>query len=600
MTSAHKGQILSLQNRVIPVDDDTIFLAHYDLTENDVLKGIKPTGYKKVLGANGSEGNFICSIPHSDSYNLRDTLTIEFWLKMDAAHTGYSLNIAKETSTSDANFNFYMFGNYLGNGAQFNVTFYATAGGGWSNVSGQYVMTQGKWTHIAFVYNSSLGGLLYINGQPIGSRTSIGVLSTNTAPITMSIPQGAIYDFKLWNREKTQDEILYGMYNDSNEDASGLVGWWKLNEEDGEFVYDQTSEGNHGTIKDGSWKEGPIIAPLRVDGYFGGGISVQESTTNLYGNPEEVTSFERPDPIISAVNDSSFSPNGHNVFRITKPVGTPQPWASFRQCVVNTANIDYTLSFMVKMISGGAVSDRIVSHFGGGNSSSIYNVHVGNGWYFCRATGQRTDTAGLCAGVGFIGDAALECLVAEMMLEQKSFPTSYSIGSRSTGRLEYDDIINGPEGTISFWYKPIYDISDGTRRDIFQIVDSATENSNNRMVLMKSSANNLNFQIYRDGAIQASFDSNITGKMGWMFIAITWKSGQIRFYIDGVYMESTGNTMPATRYHIKFTEWNYLFQTNAIFDEVRTDRIARTDDEIMSWYQSGSPFYPKGIYKWAY
>ncbi|MDP5273681.1 phage head spike fiber domain-containing protein [Chengkuizengella axinellae] len=43
MSYAHKGSKLQLVNRVLPIDATTIFLAHYDITVNDVLTGIEPT-----------------------------------------------------------------------------------------------------------------------------------------------------------------------------------------------------------------------------------------------------------------------------------------------------------------------------------------------------------------------------------------------------------------------------------------------------------------------------------------------------------------------------------------------------------------------------
>jgi hypothetical protein len=39
---------------------------------------------------------------------------------------------------------------------------------------------------------------------------------------------------------------------------------------------------------------------------------------------------------------------------------------------------------------------------------------------------------------------------------------------------------------------------------------------------------------------------------------------------------------------------------NGIIDELRIDNIARTDEEIQSWYIANQPFYPKGIHRLAY
>ena len=42
MSTSHKGSLLQAKNVVLPVDNFTSFLAHYDITENDVLNGITP------------------------------------------------------------------------------------------------------------------------------------------------------------------------------------------------------------------------------------------------------------------------------------------------------------------------------------------------------------------------------------------------------------------------------------------------------------------------------------------------------------------------------------------------------------------------------
>jgi hypothetical protein len=54
-------------------------------------------------------------------------------------------------------------------------------------------------------------------------------------------------------------------------------------------------------------------------------------------------------------------------------------------------------------------------------------------------------------------------------------------------------------------------------------------------------------------------------------------------------------------------EGDYLFNLNSysgsssnLYDELRIDKIARTDEEILAWYYSGGPFYPRGIYRKSY
>lgn len=56
MSQAHKGSRLSNISQVRSADKDTIFLAHYDITENDILSGITPT--VSVSALRETEGKF--------------------------------------------------------------------------------------------------------------------------------------------------------------------------------------------------------------------------------------------------------------------------------------------------------------------------------------------------------------------------------------------------------------------------------------------------------------------------------------------------------------------------------------------------------------
>lgn len=165
------------------------------------------------------------------------------------------------------------------------------------------------------------------------------------------------------------------------------------------------------------------------------GIAIEEGTTNLYGNISNLYAIDANSTLIEEEYKDSYY-NGSSIVKITKLAGNPSTHASFRRCVPCLENTVYTLSWKLKIISGGI--DSIGTHFLGGTSGPNTHFHdIGDGWYQFYYTGTTSATTILCVGIGFIGDQAGEFLITEPQLEQKSFYTSYTETSRNIGKFTY-------------------------------------------------------------------------------------------------------------------------------------------------------------------
>lgn len=122
-------------------------------------------------------------------------LTVCFLITKTAINTGYAdhpINKWNSGYNVNASLVLYHFGDYLGNGADGYLGFYACGTSvGWGNV-GSYGFTRlsvGQTFWVGFQYNSVTGGLPWVNGSSVGGRSgSFGTLgSTSSATGAMSI-----------------------------------------------------------------------------------------------------------------------------------------------------------------------------------------------------------------------------------------------------------------------------------------------------------------------------------------------------------------------------------------------------------------------------
>jgi hypothetical protein len=203
--------------------------------------------------------------------------------------------------------------------------------------------------------------------------------------------------------------------------------------------------------------------------------------------------------------------------------------------------------------------------------------------------------------------------VKNVQVETKGFPTSFVETIRPSGILKYpSDCINPSQGTISFWYKPNYPTSSVTGQTnspkLIQIGDYYTNSS----ITIWNFTNNLN--LFVKGAtntgwsLSKSFGS-LLQQDTWSFITVSWSGTTWKVYKDGILLGT--NTANESLGKIG---GNSMYvggdggdggssagkACNGIIDELRIDNIARTDEEIQSWYIANQPFYPKGIYRLAY
>lgn len=273
MAEAHIAALLPTQNRVVSADENTAFLAHYDLNEHDVLRNVKAIGYNKIMSLSG-----YVSTPAIEASMFSSPYTVEAWINLNST-TGdqpvFSIGVGGSSNLLHM---------VIRSGKPYHA-YYS------NDLQGVALLSINTWYHVAFVYDGA-NQLIYINGALDSSRATTGFLGSSTTNgrigfYASSSFNGRMKDFRIYARAKTVGEIKDGMHN-INFNEQGLRAYYKMNDENAilrdssAFHNDATATGTLSWVKDSN----SIFTLRNKEGYFGGGaLAVEEGTTNIIPSP---------------------------------------------------------------------------------------------------------------------------------------------------------------------------------------------------------------------------------------------------------------------------------------------------------------------------
>ncbi|WP_336784171.1 LamG-like jellyroll fold domain-containing protein [Paenibacillus illinoisensis] len=205
-------------------------------------------------------------------------------------------------------------------------------------------------------------------------------------------------------------------------------------------------------------------------------------------------------------------------------------------------------------------------------------------------------------------DAEGTAWIKNVQIENKEFATSFTPTSRNLGVLQYPaDSINPLYGTINLWYKPSYTSLPISTTTSPKIISVGELNGNFSFFLIQLPTY-LRLQVRGSGMTTTTQIRTTSVMTGWTMLTITWNNGIFKIYVNGVIAATSNNTfaniftgpISGNVISVGGDGLNAHKPCNGIIDELRIDTIDMSDDDILSWYLAGTPFYPRGVYKIAY
>ncbi|MBN2282671.1 MAG: LamG domain-containing protein [Deltaproteobacteria bacterium] len=258
------------------------------------------TGTEFILGSDMEPRNAIdfdgtddyVEIADDNTLDLDDQGTLEAWIYPDALTAGAGIVIKGTSGINNVCYGFGLGGgsNVFTGGASSNIDFVVgNTGGGVYRLTGTNALSTGRWYHVACVWknNTTDEMTIYINGvqEATSSATIDNAATTNNEAVnigreavTPTYFNGPIDEVRIWNTARTEANIRDTMCQKLSGSESGLVGYWRFDEEtDSTTCPDQTTNNNDGTMTGFSDVRAARIcssAPIGDDsayGYYDGG-----------------------------------------------------------------------------------------------------------------------------------------------------------------------------------------------------------------------------------------------------------------------------------------------------------------------------------------
>ncbi|NQV17543.1 MAG: VCBS repeat-containing protein [Armatimonadetes bacterium] len=216
----------------------------------------------------GSDSYVLC--PSSSSLNLTEAFTIEAWINP----TGWGENSAFGFGRiiDKQRFLFLLTdSNPVLNDYSICLWLFHEDGSNSRSVAPDNSISLNSWQHVAATYDGISEVKIYVYGQEqslFQTAPPTGNILDNSADdfiIGNSIGQnytfeGTIDELRIWDVVRDEQQINDYMFQYLSGTESGLVGYWRMNEANGETIFDFTSNANDGTLYDTSWITGaPMI-----------------------------------------------------------------------------------------------------------------------------------------------------------------------------------------------------------------------------------------------------------------------------------------------------------------------------------------------------
>ncbi|HEY6171272.1 MAG TPA: LamG domain-containing protein, partial [Candidatus Kapabacteria bacterium] len=187
-------------------------------------------------------------VPKFSASKLGSSFTIEFWVQSLNMQNGKGiLEIGRTGDTGSIRFE-------IDNSSQFRAS--AAFTGGTTNLSVS-ASSQLYWNHIALTLSATDTLKLYLNGTLVANakvashtlRTLGDTLFIGKSSLTGRSLYGNIEEVRMWNHERTRNEINTNKSQVMPDSAAGLIAYYRMDDRTGQQkIHDFTGKGNKGII----------------------------------------------------------------------------------------------------------------------------------------------------------------------------------------------------------------------------------------------------------------------------------------------------------------------------------------------------------------
>lgn len=605
----HLRSILPQKGGVAPVDSNTTALFHFDEHAHDSVRGIKPMGHREAMLFNGTTRARIASNP---SLQFSSSMTIAAWVNTSSVTT-YQHVVCKGTGIWSLNIH------------NSKVYVKLTLDSGWKTLYSDQVLASNTWYYLVVTYQ---GGVLriYIDGvlnkealfvstDNIKSTTDDILIGAENPPAPSSLLVGSVGEIRVWNKALSPEQVLVAMRGNPSDD--GLVAYWKMDGEPTSVIYDSSSCGNDalvtGTLGKAAGNSSYAIsqdAYGNLTGKAGAGLLAEDAATNLVTAPymenhvarttgtssmsldyfqigkvvaRGVTLNQGLTADIISVQIPHISVAAQMTFSIWMRSTKARPLKTQVRCKVD--GVDHWLSNANVWVSGTAIEhtnildgytkigewQRVFFTFPPFPAGTVTDVRLLEGFY--RTT----------------NDFVLN--LANPQLEERAYSTSFVAGSRKEASIRYDSrLLHPKEGSLSFWFRTTVNEFRSQMR-LLEIGTFTADKSLPRILVAEVDGTGPTIYMIDGNGQRVSFTgqpSIIDGE--WHHISFSWSSAANRAFgmldgvvaMDGAYA-STHETYP-TDIYLHGIEASSRAH---IIDELRMDKVARSEAEMRAWYYQG-------------
>jgi hypothetical protein len=333
--------------------------------------------------------------------------------------------------------------------------------------------------------------------------------------------------------------------------------------------------------------------PRFEQGKFGQAVLVEEGTENKIATPTTFADWANLSGGAVLDNDGSFYPSQAKFARVTTtdwhfqsnsiPAANGQTWSVSYIARRGTGNGEPRAAIMIMNASNGHVSNI---------NLTFSSRNIGGGWGRYEATFTIN-----CADTGYIRlrfyvtatnggyhDFALP------QLEEKPYATSFTPGTRSpeTLTLPTAGVLNENEFDITGWFIPaasssvvpawarIWRLEGVPLTGLYINGGVICFAWNNKQIINTNISLSANDQLFYS-----------VSKSGSNVVIRLAKNGGALSTFTGT---TDGTTLGATEILLGSSGMEGLFY-NGKHDELRIDKVCRTDEEIAGWYKANAPFY---------